>query len=112
MPDELKKEITTYLTEVKADLENYLTWAMSEVSMGGDTAKAAEVVEDTIHRLMTIAYYPRTPIRPSSSPTWHQRSPKNMGRKRTSFPAGPPWRTRPTEPDIKVSIKYPGASIQ
>ncbi len=57
MPDELKKEITTYLTEVKADLENYLTWAMSEVSMGGDTAKAAEVVEDTIHRLMTIAYY-------------------------------------------------------
>jgi hypothetical protein len=62
MPDELKKEITTYLTEVKADLENYLTWAMSEVSMGGDTAKAAEVVEDTIHRLMTIAYYhPRRP---------------------------------------------------
>ena len=57
MPDELKNEITTYLTEVKADLENYLTWAMSEVSMGTDTGKAAEVVEDTIHRLMTIAYY-------------------------------------------------------
>jgi hypothetical protein len=57
MPDELKNEITTYLTEVKADLDNYLTWAMSEVSMGSDTGKAAEVVEDTIHRLMTIAYY-------------------------------------------------------
>lgn len=57
MPEELKNEITTYLTEVKADLENYLTWAMSEVSMGTDTEKAAEVVEDTIHRLMTITYY-------------------------------------------------------
>ncbi len=57
MPDELKNEIMTYLTEVKADLENYLTWAMSEVSMGNDPGKAAEVVEDTIHRFMTIAYY-------------------------------------------------------
>lgn len=57
MPDELKNEITTYLTEVKEDLENYLSWAISEVSMGSDSSKAAEVVEDTIHRLLTIAYY-------------------------------------------------------
>lgn len=57
MPDELKSEITTYLTEVKADLENYLVWAMSEITMGTDSGKAAEVVEDAIHRLMTISYY-------------------------------------------------------
>jgi hypothetical protein len=57
MPDELKNEITTYLAEVKTDLENYLAWANSEISMGSDTGKAAEVIEDAIHRLMTIAYY-------------------------------------------------------
>jgi hypothetical protein len=34
MPDELKNEITTYLAEVKTDLENYLAWANSEISMG------------------------------------------------------------------------------
>jgi hypothetical protein len=57
MPDELRDEITTYLTEVRGDLENYLAWANSEINMGNDSDRAAEVVEDTIHRLMTIAYY-------------------------------------------------------
>jgi hypothetical protein len=57
MPDELRDEITTYLTEVKDDLENYLIWANSEINMGNDSDRAAEVVEDTIHRLMTISYY-------------------------------------------------------
>ena len=57
MPDELRDEITTYLTEVKDDLENYLIWANSEINMGSDSDRAAEVVEDTIHRLMTISFY-------------------------------------------------------
>lgn len=57
MPDELRDEITTYLTEVKDDLENYLIWANSEINMGNDSDRAAEVVENTIHRLMTISYY-------------------------------------------------------
>jgi len=57
MPDELREEITTYLTEVKDDLENYLVWANSEINLGTDSDRAAEVVEDTIYRLMTISYY-------------------------------------------------------
>jgi hypothetical protein len=57
MPDELREEITTYLTEVKDDLETYLVWANSEINMGTDSDRAAEVVEDTIYRLMTISYY-------------------------------------------------------
>jgi hypothetical protein len=57
MPDDLREEITTYLTEVKDDLENYLAWANSEINLGSDSDRAAEVVEDTIYRLMTISYY-------------------------------------------------------
>jgi hypothetical protein len=57
MPEELRDEITTYLTEVKDDLETYLIWANSEINMGSDSDRAAEVVEDTILRLMTISYY-------------------------------------------------------
>lgn len=57
MPEELRDEISTYLAEVKDDLENYLAWAKSEMSMGPDPERAAEVVEDTIFRLMTISYY-------------------------------------------------------
>lgn len=57
MPDDLKDEITTYLAEIKDDLENYLAWANSEINMGPDSDRAAEVVEDTIFRLMTISYY-------------------------------------------------------
>jgi hypothetical protein len=57
MPEELREEITTYLNEVKDNLENYLTWATSEITMGDDPDRAAEVVEDTIHRLMTISFY-------------------------------------------------------
>jgi hypothetical protein len=57
LPEELKNEITTYLTEIKTDLENYLTWAMSELSVSDTPEKASEVVEDTMHRLMTITYY-------------------------------------------------------
>ena len=57
MPDELRDEISTYLAEIKDDLENYLAWANSEIKMGPDPERAAEVVEDAIFRLMTISYY-------------------------------------------------------
>ena len=57
MDDGLKDEITTYLSEIKADIENYLTWAMNEVSSSDTTNRAAEIVEDTMYRLMTISFY-------------------------------------------------------
>lgn|GEM_PF-4816282 len=57
MPDELRDEINAYLSEVKDDLEHYLTWANSEIKLDPDAERAADVVEDTIFRLMTISYY-------------------------------------------------------
>ncbi len=57
LPEDLKNELTTYLSEVKADLENYLTWATGELNMTNTPDKASEVIEDAMHRLMTISFY-------------------------------------------------------
>ena len=43
-PEELKEEITTYLAEIKVDLENYLAWVMEEVNSANYNLRAAEVV--------------------------------------------------------------------
>ncbi len=56
-PEELKEEITTYLAEIKVDLENYLAWVMEEINSANYNLRAAEMVEDTMHRLMTVSYY-------------------------------------------------------
>jgi hypothetical protein len=56
-PEELREEITTYLAEIKVDLESYLAWVMEEVNSANYNLRAAEVVEDTMHRLMTVSYY-------------------------------------------------------
>ncbi|UCF31603.1 MAG: hypothetical protein JSV26_04100 [bacterium] len=58
--DELRDEITTYLCDIKTDMESYLTWAISEIGTAETGAKAAEVVEDAMHRIMTMAFYMAT----------------------------------------------------
>jgi hypothetical protein len=60
MYDELRDEITTYLCDIKTDMESYLNYVVSEIGTAESTEKAAEVVEDVMHRLMTVAYYMAT----------------------------------------------------
>ncbi len=54
---DLKNEISSYLNEIKSDLEAYMGWAITEVDSTDKTMWAAEVLEDTIHRLLTISFY-------------------------------------------------------
>ena len=55
--EELTDEISNYLAEVKSDLDKYFNWALGEINVSDNAIRSAEVVEDAIHRLMTIAYY-------------------------------------------------------
>ncbi|HDL52437.1 MAG TPA: hypothetical protein ENH32_00490 [Proteobacteria bacterium] len=55
--EELANEISTYLAEVKTDLDKYFSWAMGEVNVSDNPLRSAEIVEDAIYRLMTISYY-------------------------------------------------------
>jgi len=54
---DLRNEISTYLDEIKSDLETYMGWAITEIDSTDKVMWAAEVLEDTIHRLLTIAFY-------------------------------------------------------
>ena len=103
LTEELRNEISTYLMEVKSDIENYLAWALGEVERAPDAARAAEVVEDAMHRLTTISYYLATffeDAEPSSvlmdltaevSEEHAEESPYHLGRQ---LFADPPNRTR------------------
>ena len=55
--EELANEISTYLAEVKTDLDKYFNWAMGEVNVSDNAIRSAEIVEDAIYRLMTISFY-------------------------------------------------------
>ncbi len=54
---DLRYEISEYLNEIKSDLETYMGWAITEIDSTDRVMKAAEVLEDAIHRLLTISFY-------------------------------------------------------
>src|SRR5512138_1710462 len=56
-PDELRDEITSYLEEVRSDLDQYLAWSAEEVRGTTEVARGSEIIEDAIHRLLLISYY-------------------------------------------------------
>ncbi len=55
-PD-LKEEITAYLEEVRADLDQYLSWASEEIRNAEDPSRGSEIMEDTVRRMLLISYY-------------------------------------------------------
>ncbi|MFV2081396.1 MAG: hypothetical protein ACC669_05980 [bacterium] len=54
---DFRNEISTYLNEIKSDLETYIGWAIIEIDSTDKVMRAAEVLEDAIHRLLTISFY-------------------------------------------------------
>lgn len=57
LSEDIRNEISTYLNEIKSDLETYMGWAITEIDSTDRVMEAAEVLEDAIHRLLTISFY-------------------------------------------------------